>query len=213
MSKDRSTSFIVRNFINRHPAIRECLVQGFVNYSALARHICKKERLRGFEGVVVACRRYLKRAQGVPQSRKIVEEMLANAHTSVVNKIAVAVVEKPFDQKRLADLKIYVRNLKGEFNLIEGRDVMTIIHSDRFSQMIKSALGSKVKRLITGLAQITLVFDERFETTPGVVAFIYGLLALDNLNLREEMSCGTDLLLVLSEADVKRALDCLSILE
>ena len=139
--------------------------------------------------------------------------MLANAHTSVVNKIAVAVVEKPFDQKRLADLKIYVRNLKGEFNLIEGRDVMTIIHSDRFSQMSKSALGSKVKRLITGLAQITLVFDERFETTPGVVAFIYGLLALDNLNIREEMSCGTDLLLVLSEADVKRALDCLSILE
>ena len=62
------------------------------------------------------------------------------------------------------------------------------------------------------MAQITLIFDERIETTPGVVSFVYSLLASNAVNIREEMSCWTDLLLLLDERDAARAMEVLGML-
>ena len=63
----------------------------------------------------------------------------------------------------------------------------------------------RLLRLVDNLCQIVIRFDESFETTPGVVAHIYSLLAFQGINVREEMSCGTELLLILSAIDGARA--------
>jgi aspartokinase len=55
-----------------------------------------------------------------------------------------------------------------------------------------------------------MTFDERLETTPGVVSFIYGLLAEHGINVVEEMSCWTELMLVVAEEDAARTIRLLN---
>jgi aspartokinase len=56
-----------------------------------------------------------------------------------------------------------------------------------------------------------MVFDERIETTPGVVSFIYGLLSDNGINVQEEMSCWTDLMIIIDEKNAAKAMRVLSL--
>src|SRR5256712_13875883 len=48
----------VRDYIGGHPSISDALKMDIVNYSALARRICKELGIRKEEAVLAACRRY-----------------------------------------------------------------------------------------------------------------------------------------------------------
>src|SRR5207247_11217240 len=48
----------VREYIAGHPSITDALEMDIVNYSALARRICKELGIRREEAVLAACRRY-----------------------------------------------------------------------------------------------------------------------------------------------------------
>ena len=50
----------------------------------------------------------------------------------------------------------------------------------------------------------------KIETTSGVVNYIYGLLADKGVNVLEEMSCWTDLMIILEEKDLSKAMAVLS---
>jgi aspartokinase len=65
------------------------------------------------------------------------------------------------------------------------------------------------EKISTGLALVSLLFDKRLETTSGVVAHVYGLLAERGVNVLEEMSCWTELLMVIEERDLASTLECL----
>jgi hypothetical protein len=205
-----SLSGKVRAFLSIHPHIRECLKQGLVNYSALARLICSQNGNRNFEGTVAACRRAAERLPERKFSNNLAQQILAHSHISVVNDISVAVLEKPIDQRKLAELEIAIRELRGEFNRIEGRDLITIVFSSRFGSKIKNAFDSKLHKLVSDLAQVTILFDERFESTFGVVSAIYNRFAADGVNIREELSCSANLMLIVAESDADKAVKLLT---
>jgi len=58
--------------------------------------------------------------------------------------------------------------------------------------------------------QISMLLSEEVEIVPGVVAYVYGLLAEHGINLREEMSCWTDLMLVIEQKDLETAVRLLT---
>ena len=205
-----STTKTTWNSIRRRPAIRSCLRQGLINYSALARQICKEERIRNFQAVLSACRRYGAQTKVGTDPEAPILKILREGHMIVTTHMAVSVVEKPRDLETVDLVRREAKKLKGEINIIEGRDVMTIFHSERLSYLIRKAFGRRVIRLVSDLSQITLLLDERFETTPGVVAYIYGLLAFEGINIREEASCGTDLILLVSNSDMQKTTDLFS---
>jgi hypothetical protein len=45
-------------YISEHPSIKDSLIKGLINYSALSREICEHLRTDRFDAVLIACRRY-----------------------------------------------------------------------------------------------------------------------------------------------------------
>ncbi|NDC39930.1 MAG: hypothetical protein EBZ48_18185 [Proteobacteria bacterium] len=202
---------ITNRYISEHPSIKDCLRRGLINYSALAREICQYSGSTKFDAVLVACRRYLRRLRSQVAHERRITELLRRARVRLRNKIAVVIIEKPRDYERLYRLQRDVKLARGDFNLIEGEDSLTVITNTDFLPVIREAFKNRIRKVTEEQVQITMLFEEKIETTSGVVAFIYSLLAEHGINVREEMSCWTDVMLVLDEHDAARAMRVLSL--
>lgn len=204
-----SMSRVTQRYIREHPSIADCLERGLINYSALAREICASEQLEGaFDAVLVACRRLRakhRERSRVQHERKIVS-LIRRAKVRVHNKIAVVIVEKPPSLDRALQLQKTIREERGDFNLIEGEEVLTLVTNVDYLPRIREMFGSRIKKTTRGLVQITMLFDESLETVSGVVAYVYRLFAEHDINIREEMSCWTDIMVVIDERDIGKAM-------
>lgn len=200
-----------QKYIAEHPSIKECLKRGLINYSALAREVCESHRIKKFDAVVVACRRYFTRIKQQHSQDKKVLALIRSARVQLQNKMMIVIIDKPRDFERLYLVQKGIKRGRGDFQMIEGADVVTIISNAEYAERIRDEFRTRIKRLSQDLAQITMVFSEKIETTSGVVSFIYGLLAENDINVREEMSCWTDLIMVLEESDAARAMRVLSL--
>ena len=76
---------LARDYIEKHPLIRESLKRGLVNYSSLSREILEESGLvgKGFDAVKVACMRYSDEISG---EAKDVRDILGKSKISVNNK-------------------------------------------------------------------------------------------------------------------------------
>jgi hypothetical protein len=201
---------LTQRYISERPSVRDCLKRGLINYSALTREICKDAGMARFDAVLIACRRYYQRLKDKESFETRVRALLKTTKMRTRNRIAVAIVEKPRDFERLHRLQKVVRQERGDFNLIEGDLAVVVITNTEYVEEIREAFKGRIKKLTTDLVQISMTFDERLETTPGVVSFIYGLLAEHGINVVEEMSCWTELMLVVAEEDAARTIRLLN---
>ncbi len=200
-----------QKYISEHPSVKDSLRKGIVNYSALAREICTRLQIKNFDAVLVACRRYSGRVRSQPVQEKRITQLIKEARIQLQNKMVIAIIEKPRDFERLYHLQKEIKRDKGDFHLMEGQDVVTVISNAEYESQIRAELRGKLLKFLDDMAQITMVFDEKIETTPGVVSFVYGLLADHGVNVREEMSCWTDLIIMLAEEDAAKAMRVLSL--
>ncbi len=205
-----SVSRITHKYIREHPSVQDCLERGLINYSALAREICKTTDSESFDAVLVACRRYYqKKKSHVSREQKIIA-LMKKSKVRVRNKIAVATIEKGKGLDKALEIQNFVKKEKGDFNLIEGEDVITMITNVEYIPIIKKTFGMGIIKTSTGLAQITLVFGDNLEMTPGVLSFIYRMFSEYDVNIREEMSCWKDVMVVVDEKDVAKVMQMLS---
>lgn len=197
-------------YIAEHPGIKSCINKDLINYSALSRQICDELKIDKFDAVLIACRRYFWKHKNDPQHKNEVFSLLKNAKVMVKNKMIVAILEKPRDLEKLYIFQKKVKKKKGDFNIIEGQDVVTIITNSENASEIKEAFTSWLVKVNHNTVEIAIIFDEKIETTPGVVSYVYSLLAENNINVLEEMSCWTDLMIVIDEKDMAKAVKVLS---
>ena len=135
--------------------------------------------------------------------------LLSRARLRVKTQIVVAIVAKEDSFTRFSRLQEEIRSQEGGFHLIEGEKAVTIITNDGFVGLLRATFRGSLKKVNTSLTLVSLLFDKRLETTSGVVAHIYGLLAERGVNVLEEMSCWTELLMVIEERDLAATLECL----
>ena len=76
---------------------------------------------------------------------------------------------------------------------------------------VEAKLKGSVLKVRKNLAQLIMIFDRRIETTSGVIFFIFSLLSGRGINVLEEVSCWTDVVLVLEERVLSRALEVLNL--
>lgn len=200
---------LTEEYISKHPSIKDCIVKEIINYSALARVICDFYKIKNFDAVLIACRRYFYKLEKNIHEKKIIE-LVKNSKLIIRNKIIVAIMDKPKDLARIYNFQKEVKKQKGDFNLIEGEEVLTIITNLRYEQEINEQFKTWIINIEKNLVQITMLFDPKIETTSGVVNYIYGLLANKGINVLEEMSCWTDLMIILEEKDLQKAMEVLS---
>lgn len=206
-----SVTRLTQNYIAEHPSIKDCLRRGFINYSALSREVCSHYGIDRFDAVLVACRRIYKKIRSqAPQEKRIVN-LIKRAKLRSRNKIMVGIIEKPRDYERLYTLQRDIKRQRGDFHLVEGEEAITIISNSEYAPDLRDAFKGRILKLTLDLTQITMIFDERIESTPGVVSYIYGLLSDHGINVQEEMSCWTDLIIVIDESDASKAMRVLSL--
>jgi aspartokinase len=201
---------LTREYISQHHHLKECLRLGLINYSALAREVCSYAGTDRFDAVLVACRRLASRIKGQDSEGKRIRQLLKQSRIELKNRIVVVVIEKPRDYERLYQVQKSIKKERGDFHIIEGAHAIVIISEQKFLPLIRETFRSVILKTTQGLAQISMAFDEKIESTPGVVAQIYGLLADNGINVLEEMSSWIELMIVVDEKEAVRAMQVLS---
>lgn len=208
-----SSSSIAIRFIKANPFLEEYLRLGLVNYSALARMIRKQHSQSSEAAVGMALRRYAQKNRGQKRLDTSVSRIVQDSRVKIENKISVVLMRKPAQYSSIDNFLQQVRAGQGECTMIEGTEAITLIFPSRMENLVQKFLGAYLIRLKSGFAKIVLTIDERLEETPGVVSFVYGQLSKAGINIHEEMSCWNDIMMVIHERDVGRALSILTPVE
>lgn len=208
-----SIAQLTYNYIRSHPSIADCLQRGLINYSALAREIDTDQGVDSMDAVIVACRRYVarKRSKGQQQKERRIRNLLSRAKIQVRQSMAVLTIKKtPKTWESLSSLAKEVKRENGDLYVVEGEEVFTVVISSDLISTARSIFERRIISVVKGVAQLSLVFGEQIKTVSGVVAAVYRLLASNDINIREEWSCWTDLVVIVDESDVDKALELLT---
>ena len=202
---------ITNQYISEHPSIKDCMRKDLINFSALARRICKDKKIKTLDAVIMACRRYQARLKSEETDEDIIRDMMRKAKLRVRSKMGVVISERPRDLTSIYEIQKKIRASRGDCILVEGDEVITIMTNMEYLELFEARLKSSVLKVKKNLAQLIMVFDRRLETTSGVMFFIFSLLAERGINVLEEVSCWTDVVLIIEERLLAKALQVLEL--
>jgi aspartokinase len=182
----------VRNHLRNKPYLLEALEKGIVNLSELSRQIQEELKIDNTSAVKAALRRFSEELQRHKQKREEkVLQVLKRSGLAVYDRKSVMITTKEINTKTgmkvdLLDKYVYLLDrgdLVGRINALVKHDncTMIVMHS-----------------------------PEELEATPGVVAFLTTLLAEQNVNIIEFISCWTETIIVVEKKDSLKAYEVLS---
>ena len=182
----------VRNHLRNKPYLLEALEKGLVNLSELSRQIQKEIKTSDTSAIKAALRRYSEELQKHKQKRE--EKVL---HLLKHSSIAV------YDRKSVIITAKEISNKTGmEVDLI-GKFVYLLDRSD-----LPERINALVKH--DNCTMIVVHSPEELEATPGVVAFLATLLAEQNVNIIEFISCWTETIIVVEKKDSLKTYETLT---
>ncbi len=209
---DKSTAELTIEYIQNHPSIKNCLKNGLINYSSLARLISKElniEKKTSKEAILVAARRFqLKLKQEIPSEEKI-KSLLTNSEVEIKNKIDVCILKKNTSVDSLQELQKKIIKESSIFFLLEGSDNYTLILPNKYNPLIKAELKNYLIAHHQNLALINFKSSKAIEQQIGVIAFLTSLFAENGVNIIELISCWTDTLFLIETKDIPKALQFL----
>jgi aspartokinase len=182
----------VRSHLQNKPYLLEALEKGIVNLSELSRQVQEELKIGNTSAVKAALRRFSEELQRHKQKREEkVLHVLKRSGIAVYDRKAVMITTKEINTKTgmkvdLLDKYVYLLDrgdLQGRINALVKHDncTMIVMHS-----------------------------PEELEATPGVVAFLTALLAEQNVNIIEFISCWTETIIVVEKKDSLKAYEVLS---
>ena len=182
----------VRSYLRNKPYLLEALEKGIVNLSELSRQIQLEMKTDNTSAVKAALRRFSAELQRHKQKREEkVLQLLKRSGIAVYDRKSVMITTRELETKSglkvdLLDKHVYLmdRNeLPERVNALDKHEncTMIVVHS-----------------------------PEELEATPGVVAFLATLLAEQNVNIIEFISCWTETIMVVEKKDSLKAYEVLS---
>jgi aspartokinase len=182
----------VRNHLRNKPYLLEALEKGIVNLSELSRQIQEELKIENMSAVKAALRRFSEELQKHKQKRE--EKVL-----QVLKRSVMAV----YDRKSVIITPNEIAMQTGMKVDLLGKVVYLLDRSD---------LPKRVSALVKhdNCTMIVVHSPEELEATPGVVAFLTTLLAEQNVNIIEFISCWTETIIVVEKKDSLKAYEVLS---
>ena len=182
----------VRNYLKNKPYILEALEKGIVNLSELSRQIQKELKTNNIIAIKAALRRFSDELKKHKHKREEkVLHLLKKSTITVYDGRSVTIMDRQIETKE----KIKV-NLEDRFvYLLEKNDLAEITDAVKMHE---------------NCAMIVIHSPEELEATPGVVAFLTSLLAEQNINIIEFISCWSDTIIVVDKKDSFRTYEALS---
>jgi aspartokinase len=182
----------VRSHLKNKPYLLEALEKGIVNLSELSRQIQEELKIGNTSAVKAALRRFSEELQKHKQKREEkVLQVLKRSAIAVYDRKSVTITSKEINTKTgmkvdLLDKYIY---------LLDRADM-----PKRFNALVKH----------DNCTMIVMHSPEELEATPGVVAFLTTLLAEQNVNIIEFISCWTETIIVVEKKDSIKTYEVLS---
>jgi len=195
---EQNISELVWLYVKRRPFLKEVIRAGIVNYSALARKVSMDAfgSLEHQDAVKMALIRLSSKMEKLESDlEKRILALLKNSSMVIKSKVAVVITTKQLDElKPLSFAK-------------SGRHITYIVEQKEIKKVPRSKAIWKTEE---NLNLITIESPEELEDTPGVISYILGALASEGINVVEFISCYTDTLLVIKQADTENAYRILS---
>ena len=182
----------VRNYLRNKPYLLEALEKGIVKLRELSRQIQKEIKTNDTSAIKAALRRYSEELQKHKQKREEkVLLLLKGSSIAVYDRKAVIITAKEIAAKTGMGV-----DLVGKFvYLLDRRDL-----PERINALVKH----------DNCTMIVVHSPEELEATPGVVAFLTALLAEQNVNIIEFISCWTETIIVVEKKDSLKTYETLT---
>ncbi|MEM3838979.1 MAG: ACT domain-containing protein [Candidatus Micrarchaeaceae archaeon] len=192
-----SVSDTVRVYLKNKPYTLEALESGIVNFSALARLIQKELGIRNYQAIKAAIRRYsehIKSVKGNIEANAL--RVLKENRIALLDGVHVIVADRELEIENDAKVKT---------------DQYYVYLTRKYSpgEIGKKSKGSIIK-VNSNCATLTIYSGENLESGPGVIAFLTSLLAEQNINVIELISCYTETIIVVNREDALRSYELLS---
>ncbi len=202
-SQKESIAERTRAYIDAHPSVKDCISKDLINYSSLARLIMKDLGIKNEEAVMIACRRYAVKLAKRDHERDILR-ILANSRLEVKTKICIVTAKNDWTVlQRLESIFQKLINEKAIMQIIQGAQAITVIADEKLKNEVINVVGREnILKVRQDLVEITVKSPERIVETSGVFAFLASNLAENNVNVVETVSCFTDSIFIVNEADM-----------
>lgn len=192
-----SISELVWLYVKQRPYLKEVLRQGVVNHSALARKISvdafgTANRQGAVKMALIRLGARMDRIEDDLESRILA--VLGKSSMVLKSKVAVVIAKRELE------------GIHPLSHVKSGRHMTYILEQRELEKIPPKALWKREDNLNL----ITIESPEELEEVPGVISHILGSLASEGINVVEFISCYTDTLLVVRQADTERAFRVLS---
>lgn len=197
MADNLSIAERVRNWLENKPYILEGLEKDLINLSELSRVIQRELKVKNIQAIKASLRRHSEKLRKIKQRREErVLEILRESKISLEDGVSVAITDKDMAIENQAKVKLdsYYLYLteKSQINKIRNNFKANLINT--YENCTALILSSTIK----------------IERMPGVVAFLTSLLAQQNINILEFISCYTKTIIVVERIDALRSYQILS---
>ncbi len=208
---ERSIAEQVREYLDAHPTLGDAIRMGIGNHSAIARRIAGDLGPGSTDAILAACRRY---PRGRRESHRDagVHRVLRMSRIETRTKVAALTLSQGADVlQRLGDV---VEELLDESLLCRviqvSRGTVVIVDEDSVPRILRRLREAQLISVRKNLVEVAVTSPESIEETTGLLRHLAGILAVQEINIVEALSCYTDTIFLLQDDDLTPALAALT---
>jgi len=203
-SSKESLAEKTRSYIDAHPSIKDCVSKGLVSYSSLARLIMKDLGIDNEEALMIACRRYADKLSVTSDHEKDVLKILKDSRLEMRTKICIVTAKNDWTVlHKMDNLFKDLWNENSIMQVVQSASAVTIIADRSLKDRITDTVGRfNVIKIRENLVEIAVKSPEKIVDTSGVIAYLITNLSDAGINIEETVSCHTDTIFIVKEADM-----------
>ncbi|MDR0335130.1 MAG: ACT domain-containing protein [Methanomassiliicoccaceae archaeon] len=203
-SSKESLAEKTRSYIDAHPSIKDCVSKGLVSYSSLARLIMKDLSIDNEEAVMIACRRYADKLSVTSDHEKDILKILKDSRLEMRTKICIVTAKNDWTVlHKMDNLFKDLWNENSIMQVVQSASAVTIIADRSLKDRITDTVGRfNVIKIRENLVEIAVKSPEKIVDTSGVIAYLITNLSDAGINIEETVSCHTDTIFIVKEADM-----------
>ncbi len=198
-----------RKVLAKYPYLDNYMAMGIVNNRGLAR-LVQPEVAReldihpNIQSIVTALRRESKSKKRLEKGS--LEHILAGSNVNLrydMAAVTLAVGQSNMEKTRRKLLP------EGSYILLQGLDSMTLIAHEDLIKKVGGHLNREVMELYENLAIVVVKSPKEIAKTPGVLAHLANILAMERINIVEMMSSHAETAFIIEEKDALRTIEVL----
>ncbi|WEU39969.1 MAG: ACT domain-containing protein [Candidatus Odinarchaeum yellowstonii] len=196
-----------RRVISNMPSVIDAIKLDILNYSSLAELIAGRVekiigRKAGVEAIKMALMRYsedLKKDLSLTQDR--VKKIIAGSVLELKNDLTLLTVKQSELSGKIDLLFKSIPNFRF-LQLTQGTSTFNLIIDERGFDAVKKVVDVKgIMEVYRNQSAIILISPPEIIKTPGVVSHLLELLARNNINITQVISCHTDTVFLVDKKD------------